>query len=227
MASASFAGTSRSSSKTRRTADAVECRGLHADGRSLLSRDEFPARTLQSGSKRQCSDGNAQMTREPSTAAPSEDNGGPSDRLDSWKDVAAYLRRDVSTVQRWERREGLPIRRHVHAKQGSVYAFRSELDSWQHTRTQRAPAEETDRSAASVAEQLGPDLNNGSPSPVPSAQRPAATPAHGARPTLSRRRLDWARRRGHRVRCRAGPSDAFCTARHHIARRAPAREPLR
>ena len=52
------------------------------------------------------------------------------DRLDSWKDIATYLRRDVSTVQRWEKREGMPVRRHQHEKLGSVYAFRSELDTW-------------------------------------------------------------------------------------------------
>jgi Tol biopolymer transport system component len=51
-------------------------------------------------------------------------------RLDSWKAIASYLRRDVSTVQRWERREGMPVHRHLHAKQGSVYAYRSELDEW-------------------------------------------------------------------------------------------------
>ena len=54
----------------------------------------------------------------------------PSDRLDSWKDIAAYLHRDVSTVQRWEKREGMPVHRHVHEKLGTVYAFRSELDAW-------------------------------------------------------------------------------------------------
>lgn len=52
------------------------------------------------------------------------------DRLDSWKDIAGYLRRDVSTVQRWEKREGLPVHRHQHDKLGSVYAFKSELDAW-------------------------------------------------------------------------------------------------
>ena len=25
----------------------------------------------------------------------------PSDRLDSWKEIAAYLKRDVATVRRW------------------------------------------------------------------------------------------------------------------------------
>jgi DNA-binding transcriptional regulator YiaG len=30
------------------------------------------------------------------------------DRLDSGKEIAAYLKRDVTTVQRWERREEMP-----------------------------------------------------------------------------------------------------------------------
>src|SRR5437899_8127066 len=58
----------------------------------------------------------------------------PSDRLDSWKEIAAYLRRDVRTVQRWEKKEGLPVYRHQHEKLGSVYAFRAELTEWFTTR---------------------------------------------------------------------------------------------
>lgn len=54
----------------------------------------------------------------------------PEDRLDSWKEIAAYLRRDVTTAQRWEKREGMPVHRHQHDKLGSVFAFRSELDGW-------------------------------------------------------------------------------------------------
>ena len=52
------------------------------------------------------------------------------ERLDSWKAIATYLRRDVSTVRRWEKTEGLPVHRHLHQKQGSVYAFPAELDAW-------------------------------------------------------------------------------------------------
>jgi len=52
------------------------------------------------------------------------------DRLDSWKEIAAYLRRDVTTVQRWEKREGMPVHRHQHDRLGSVYAYRHELDAW-------------------------------------------------------------------------------------------------
>jgi Tol biopolymer transport system component len=52
------------------------------------------------------------------------------DRLDSWKEIAAYLNRDVTTVQRWEKREGMPVHRHLHDRMGSVYASRAELDAW-------------------------------------------------------------------------------------------------
>jgi tetratricopeptide (TPR) repeat protein len=63
------------------------------------------------------------------------------DRLDSWKEIAAYLYRDVTTAQRWERREAMPIHRHLHGRLGSVYAFRSELDAW---RRNRRPAAHSD-----------------------------------------------------------------------------------
>src|SRR5262245_51168798 len=59
------------------------------------------------------------------------------ERLESWKEIAAYLDRGVTTVQRWELEEGLPVHRLPHAKRGSVFALREELDSW---RTRRAQA---------------------------------------------------------------------------------------
>src|SRR5215831_21037118 len=65
---------------------------------------------------------------------------GGADRLDSWKDIAAYLGREVRTVQLWEKNEGLPVHRHQHGRQGSVHAFRQELDAWRSART-AAPAE--------------------------------------------------------------------------------------
>lgn len=58
--------------------------------------------------------------------SPSERVG---DRLDSWKEIAAYLRRDERTVRRWEA-EGLPVHRKVHKKQASVYAYTAEIDTW-------------------------------------------------------------------------------------------------
>jgi Tol biopolymer transport system component len=63
------------------------------------------------------------------------------DRLDSWKEIAAYLRKGLRTVQRWERTEGLPVRR---LGQGSVFAYKSELDAWWRTHSRTlAPEPET------------------------------------------------------------------------------------
>jgi len=59
------------------------------------------------------------------------------EHLDSWKEIAAYLNRDVTTVQRWEKREGMPVHRHLHDKRGSVYAVRVELDAWRRSRNIR------------------------------------------------------------------------------------------
>jgi TolB-like protein len=67
-------------------------------------------------------------------------------RLDSWKEIASYLRRGTRTVQRWEREEGLPVRRLQHEKLGSVYAFPKDLDAW-FSRRCRRPAR-TPRSIA-------------------------------------------------------------------------------
>ena len=52
------------------------------------------------------------------------------DRLDSWKEIAAYLNRSVRTLHRWEKDEGLPVHRHQHKELGSVFAYKRELDAW-------------------------------------------------------------------------------------------------
>jgi Tol biopolymer transport system component len=59
----------------------------------------------------------------------------PHDRLDSWKQIAGYLGRGVTTAQRWEQ-EGLPVHRLPHAKKGSVFAFKHEIDAWLMAREQ-------------------------------------------------------------------------------------------
>src|SRR5215467_6514366 len=63
------------------------------------------------------------------------------DRLDSWKEIAAYLKRDERTVRRWEK-EGLPVRRKVHKKQASVFAYRDEIDAWWNDGRQRLEQKE-------------------------------------------------------------------------------------
>jgi Tol biopolymer transport system component/predicted DNA-binding transcriptional regulator AlpA len=86
-------------------------------------------------------------------APPPEPPGrsGQSDRLESWKEIAAYLGRGVSTVRRWEREEELPVRRLDHLKRGSVLAFKSEIDRWLQLRTTPLPAEEAPAVVAAAA----------------------------------------------------------------------------
>jgi TolB-like protein/Tfp pilus assembly protein PilF len=66
---------------------------------------------------------------------------GAEDRLESWKEIASYLRRGVRTVKRWEKDEGLPVHRHLHQRLGTVYAYKPEIDAWWNTRGMRLPAE--------------------------------------------------------------------------------------
>ena len=94
---------------------------------------------------------------------PSTDPPDPStDRLDSWKEIAAYLQRDVRTVQRWEKLAGLPVHRHAESRLRTAYAYRSELDAW--WRAQRA-----------VIESAGPE-----PAVVESAGAEPGTPPESA-----------------------------------------------
>lgn len=55
-------------------------------------------------------------------------------RLDGWKQIAAYFTRSVRTVRRWEKREGLPVHRHMHVCKGTPYAYANELNEWMECR---------------------------------------------------------------------------------------------
>ena len=51
-------------------------------------------------------------------------------RLDSWKQIAAYLNRDQRTAQRWEIQRGLPVHRIPGGLKSAVYAFPNEIEAW-------------------------------------------------------------------------------------------------
>ena len=88
------------------------------------------------------------------------------ERLDSWKEIAAHFERDVTTVQRWEKREGMPIHRHLHDRAGSVYAFTAELDAWARSRNLRVVQSTTGDAPSLTPFALPP------PSPVPAPRSP-------------------------------------------------------
>ena len=54
-----------------------------------------------------------------------------SELLQSWKEIANYLRRGVRTVQRWQGM-GLPVRHLGHGRKAPVVADARDLDRWLH-----------------------------------------------------------------------------------------------
>src|SRR6267378_4028095 len=87
----------------------------------------------------------------PSGATPGPEGSPlPGKKLDSWGEIASYLGREVRTVQRWERTEGLPVHRHEHKKKSTVYAFAGELDAWI---KKRQPKDDPEADAAFAREQ--------------------------------------------------------------------------
>ena len=91
--------------------------------------------------------------------------GGQRRRLDSWKEIAEYLGRDVRTATRWEA-QGLPLHRVPGGRGSSVFAFTDEIDAWM---------------ASPRAARAGADVPEAVPHPAPA---PATTPV----PPRSRRR---------------------------------------
>jgi hypothetical protein len=66
----------------------------------------------------------------PSNKANNQKNIDEQHYLTSWKEIAAYMRSGVRTVQRYERELGLPVRRPTGKLRGSVMATRAEIDAW-------------------------------------------------------------------------------------------------
>ncbi len=91
----------------------------------------------------------------PSDPRPQTDKESTKEQpLESWKEIANYLQRNVRTAKRWEDSEGLPVHRHRHQARSSVYAYPSELDAWRNSRSpaaERPPAPPWRKPLPSVA----------------------------------------------------------------------------
>lgn len=77
-------------------------------------------------------------------------------RLDSWKEIARYLRRDVRTAIRWEQQRGLPVHRVPGGRLSRVFAYSTELDEWLANRPNGSDGDEG-AAGGSTARQDGGD----------------------------------------------------------------------
>lgn len=78
-------------------------------------------------------------------------------RLDSWKEIAAFLGRAERTVKRWETERGLPVHRVPGGGRSAVFAYTNELTDWLKGRneeldTEDSPSEEVDSKAETKTE---------------------------------------------------------------------------
>lgn len=91
-------------------------------------------------------------------------------RFDSWKEIATYLKTSVRTVQRWEKDECLPVHRHAHARQDTVYAYKDEIDAWRSDRDRYATMR-SGPSRSTEIEFLQAELASAAAAPPPTAVR--------------------------------------------------------
>jgi adenylate cyclase len=64
-------------------------------------------------------------------------------RLDSWKEIAAFLGRAERTVKRWETERGLPVHRVPGGGRSAVFAYSDELADWLKGRSAELDAEDS------------------------------------------------------------------------------------
>src|SRR5260370_6055235 len=106
-------------------------------------------KTKRGYNRRQLAYSEGRGMSDPGTRAGAMQGASPTaQRLESWKEIASYLKRDKRTVQRWEKEYGLPVHRLQLNTGSTVYAYPAELDAWY---TERQPPNfPTDADAANA-----------------------------------------------------------------------------
>jgi tetratricopeptide (TPR) repeat protein len=102
-------------------------------------------------------------------------NDSQGQRIDSWKEIAAFFGRDERTVKRWESQRGLPVHRVPGGGRGTVYAFTAELTAWLRSSQQR---ESPEPASSAVSAEKPPS------SPGPDAPPPSVEPLQSTAPLL-------------------------------------------
>jgi tetratricopeptide (TPR) repeat protein len=99
------------------------------------------------------------------------EDAGHAQRLNGWKEIAAYLGRGERTVKRWEAERDLPVQRVPGGRRAAVHAYRNELETW--LQSNRLPA--PDDIPAEAVPVLSPgDASQGNiEAPVPALVAPS------------------------------------------------------
>jgi tetratricopeptide (TPR) repeat protein len=113
------------------------------------------------------------------------ENPSQGTRLDSWKEIAAYLCRGERTVKRWETDRGLPIYRVPGGGRGSVYAYTAELAEW----LKSSRDQQLETSSEELEETDPEELSNAAVAADAAAS--ASLPAREARATKFSPRQKW------------------------------------
>lgn len=114
------------------------------------------------------------------------------DRLDSWKEIAAYLGRDVRTLRRWEEERHLPIHRVPGGGRRAVFAFRGEIQSWLGKAGGKPDEEGASLNREPVREDQGPPdaILRGAGHEIASTENEAHPGSDHFRPSLDGKRLN-------------------------------------
>jgi TolB-like protein/Tfp pilus assembly protein PilF len=91
-------------------------------------------------------------------------------RLDSWKEIAAFLGRGERTVKRWETERGLPVRRVPGGGRSAVFAYTKELSEWLKGKTDELEDGDT-ASVNSAQPEAGPPSSDTAVVPQPVGRR--------------------------------------------------------
>jgi len=83
--------------------------------------------------------------------------------LQSWKEIAVYLDRDVRTCRRWETQLGLPVHRIDGSPAARVFAYKDEIDGWMQAKVHERDAGKPDGVPSTILAtgaraQIGPRL---------------------------------------------------------------------
>lgn len=77
-------------------------------------------------------------------------------RFNSWKEIAAFLDRNVRTVWRWEKERGLPVHRVPGDGRRAVFAYQREIETWLESAQHLADNDKTTESSAAELRQTEP-----------------------------------------------------------------------